>query len=438
LLVLFAVCTAEVPAESTHPTASLESTKTATSTVPATNAIAWKEFLAEVARANLDYAAQRYNVSLAQAAVAAAKEFPNPSLELSALRDTTFSGSERMPGALGVGVTQPFELGGKRRARQLIARQSHAAAAATLESFLQNLKLDAATAFAEALARAQTAAIRRQTTDYLADLVRAQRERVRVGDASEVDLLQTRVEEQQLQNERLAAESEAEVASLALSAFLGREHSQLRLIPQGSLELPARDFHLSQLLTGARERRPDLVALRHARDAAQSGIKLAKAQRVPDLDVGVGWIHSTKSENTIAPSPEFNSIGVAFSLPLPLWNRNRAGIATAQSATEQIQKQLEAAELKVEVQLRQNHAAYRSALERLAHLRTGILKDAETVLEARRFSYQRGQTTLHELLEAQRATAEVRLAYFEALSDAAKALIELERAAGLADVDFSP
>jgi hypothetical protein len=42
------------------------------------------------------------------------------------------------------------------------------------------------------------------------------------------------------------------------------------------------------------------------------------------------------------------------------------------------------------------------------------------------------------LLEAQRATAEVRLAYFEALSDAAKALIELERVAGLADVDFSP
>jgi outer membrane protein TolC len=234
----------------------------------------------------------------------------------------------------------------------------------------------------------------------------------------------------------LAAEAEADIASLALSGFLGRERGPTRLIPQGSLELAPRELEVARLLAGALEQRPDLVALRHARDAAQSGTRLAKAQRVPDVDVGVGWSHSTKSENTIAPSPEYNSLGITFSLPLPIWNRNRAGIAAAHHATEQAQKQLEAAELQTEVQLRQSHVAYHSALERVAQLRAGILKDAETVLEARRFSYQRGQTTLHELLEAQRAGAEVRLGYVEALSDAAKALIELERVAGLADIEF--
>ena len=53
-----------------------------TNSIPATNEITLDEFLNEVAAANLDYAAQRYNVDIAKAAVAIAKEFPNPNLNL--------------------------------------------------------------------------------------------------------------------------------------------------------------------------------------------------------------------------------------------------------------------------------------------------------------------------------------------------------------------
>jgi cobalt-zinc-cadmium efflux system outer membrane protein len=58
------------------------------------------------------------------------------------------------------------------------------------------------------------------------------------------------------------------------------------------------------------------------------------------------------------------------------------------------------------------------------------------VLEARRFSYQRGQTALLELLDAQRTANEVRSSYNNAVADQAKALIDLQRAAGLCDVQF--
>jgi len=406
-------------------------------------------FLSEVVAGNLDYAAQRYNVSLAEAAVAAAKEFPNPTLQFGGDRDMTYhgktgTGSDGQPAKLtqvetyGVGLTQPLELGGKRKYRILAARQGHTAAAATLKSFLLNLKLDATAAFADALAKTQTASQKRQAADYLTGLVEAQRHRVRVGDAGEVDLLQTRVEEQQVQDERLAAEAQAETAALALNGFLGRERGAERLIPRGSLEVPARQFDLPQLLTDALEKRPDLVALRHTRDAARTGIELAEAQRIPDVDVGLAWTHNgpVAINHPVDPTPSFEQLTLSFSLPLPLWNQNRAGIASARFAAIQVRKQLEAAELKAEVQLRQAHLAYRSALDRLARFRTGILQDAEAVLEARRFSYSRGQTTLLELLEAQRAATEVRTGYIEALTDAVRALIDLERAAGWADIEF--
>ena len=401
-----------------------------TNSVPGAKEITFGEFLNETASANLDYAAQRYNVSIAQAAIAASKEFQNPTLGLSAGRDVTHSGNERLPSTAGASLSQTIELGGKRKYRILGARQNYAAAAATLDDFLRSLKLDAAAAFAEALTLSRNAEQKRQSAGYLARLADAQRERFRAGDISQADMLQTQVEAQQFQNELLAAEAAAENAALALSGFLGRDRGQTRLSPKGNLDLPARDFEVSQLLAEALKKRPDLVALRHARDAAQSKIRQEKANRIPNVDVGPSWTHSTKSENSIAPSPEFDSVGLSLSFAIPLWNRNQAAIASAQFAADQAQKQLEAAELKVEVQIRQASSAYRGALERVHQYQSGILKDADALLAAKRFSYQRGQTALLELLDAQRTDNEVRSSYNEALADAAKSLVELQRAAG--------
>src|SRR5262249_47431069 len=154
------------------------------------------------------------------------------------------------------------------------------------------------------------------------------------------------------------------------------------------------EFDLSRLVVHALQDRPDLVALRHVRDAAQSRTLEEKANRIPNLDVGVDWTHNTSSQNPISPSPEFDSVGLSVSLPIPLWNRNRAAIASARAMAEQAQKQLEAAELKTEVQIRQGVSAYQSAVERVHHYQSGILKDAEAVLEAKRFSYQHGQSSL--------------------------------------------
>lgn len=404
--------------------------------LPLPHEITLAQFLNEVATANLEYAAQRYQVSLAQAAVAAAREFQNPSLQVFGGRDVTHGGRERMPNAGGAALTQTLELGGKRKYRIRGARQHYAATAATLDDFLRHLRLDAAAAFADALARSLNAEQTRQSAEDLRRLTETQRERFRVGDISRADLLQTQVEEQQFQNERLAAEAEAESASIALSAFLGRDCSEVRLIPQGELDGPGRDFEVSQLFAHALQSRPDLVALRHLRDAAQSKTREEKAHRLPDVDVGLGWQRNSSSENSIAPSSEFDFVGLTLSFPLPLWNRNQAAIASAQFTATQAQKQLEAVELKTEMQIRQALRMYRGAGERVLHYQSGILQDAHVVLEAKRFSYQRGQSPLLELLDAQRRTYEVRARYNDALADRAQALVELQRAAGLEDIEF--
>ncbi len=409
----------------------------------AAESLAWPEFIHEVLAANLDYAAARYNVDIAAADAAAAKLVPNPHLSLGGDRDLTFHnehaiGTDGQPALLrqvesrSVGLDQTIETGGKRKWRSLVAEQNRRSAAATLDDFLRNLKLDAASAFAAALA-AQAAVERlREVGTFLARLERAQQQRLAAGDIGKPDLTQTQLEEAQFQNDLAKAEADAETARLALATFLGRERGSADFEVLGTLERPLPEHNLSTVIPNALEQRPDLIAMRHARDAADSGIALAKAARVPDVDVSLSYIHNdgVALNHPIDPTPGFNQLALGFSLPLPLFDQGRQQIHKASAAAAQARDQLAAAELRAEVAIRTAEAQYQSARRRLERFRGGILKSADELLEARRFSYQRGAATLLELLEAQRSANVIRQDYAQALADAAQAQIEFERAAG--------
>ncbi len=420
---------------STNPAAPLADW-VVTNSVSATNGITFNDFLNEVAVANLDYAAQRYNVDIAKAAVAIAKEFPNPNLNLGDSRDLRFHGSQALPQPAGIDVDQPVEYFGKRKWRIRTADHAYRAAAATLEDFLRNLKLDASEAFVGALAAQRTLEQQRTATDYLNRLVAAQHHRFNAGDITETDLTQSRVDELQSQSDLLNAENDAQTAQLALSTFLGRNRGQTTFILHGKLEIEPQTFALPRLLSNALQNRQDLIALRHTRDSAQSGVRFAKASRVPDLDVGVNYTYMTGSDNLIAPAPHDSMLGLSLSFPLPLWNRNRAEIQTAQFTVAQAEKMLQSAELKAEVQVRQSFTACQIMQDRVKKFQNELLKGADDVLTAKRFSYEHGNSTLDDLLMAQRADNDVHQAYNDALAAAAKARIELDRAAGLWDIEF--
>ena len=426
---------------STNPAAPLASWLV-TNSIPATNEITLDEFLNEVAEANLDYAAQRYNVDIAKAAVAIAREFQNPTLNLGDSHELRFAGryvngvDQSEPEALNVGIAQTIPIGGKRKWGIRMATQNYHSAAATLDDFVRNLKLNASEAFVGALAAQRELEQQHKTTDYLRQLVAVQDHRFKAGDIGETDLTQSRVDELQSESDLLNAENDAQVAQLNLNNFLGRDRGQTTFILRGKLELEPRSFDLSQLIENALQTRPDLVALRHARDGAQSGVHLAKANRIPDPTVGVGYTYSTATENFVNPTPQMDYLGVSLSFPLPLWNRNKAEITTARSVAEQTQKQVESAELKAEVQVRESFNTYQLMQERVQKFQSETLKGADDVLAAKRFSYEHGNSTLDDLLMAQSADNDVHQAYNSALADAANALMELERAAGLWDVKF--
>ena len=395
-----------------------------------------EDYLDKVAASNLAYAAQRYNVTIAETVVAASRLFQNPVLQFGLAHDLTYYGRQELPGYYSYMASQTFEMGGKRTKRWLVARKNHAATSATLQSFLLNLRLDASAAYADAIAQGKVAMQYQRTSSLMHELLQAQEARQKAGDISDVDLLQTRVEVRQFEAELLNAQAQATNAELGLNAFLGPQFSSTRWYPVGTLDVTPQTTELYKLLFSAIKNRPDLTALRHLRDAALASINLEKAKRVPDISLGVGWIRNTSSYNDTNQQPIYNMGALNISMPLPIWNTNKTGIDAAVATASQAQMQLDDAEVKAGVAVRQAIALYGIAQERVQLYQKGVLKDADAALEKRILSYKRGGSTLLELLDARRKDNEVWLSFYSAQSDNARAVIELHRAAGIWIVHF--
>jgi cobalt-zinc-cadmium efflux system outer membrane protein len=394
----------------------------------------FRQYLQAVARGNLDLAAQRFNVSIAEAQIEVARIFPDPQLT-GGLGSVDVSG-QGSPTAVNLGLSQTIELGGKRGARISAAQFDHAGAQATLEDFFRTLRGEATDAFIESLHTRLVLTRKELTMKSLSRLVAVNEQRLRVGDIGEVALIQSRVEARKFQGEFFVASGEVKNADLALTLQLGVMPAGGPPTPTGELRLATRTFDAQALISSAQKTRPDVVARRRTLDATRARVGLAKANRWIDPTLGLFYSHNFPAGTLVFGTPDYDTLGASLTLPVPFSHVYRGELHAAGFAQTQAECQLRAAELKVEVDIRQALAKYQASLDRLKLYNSGLLTDAERVHEATLYNYSRGGATLLEVLEAQRTVDEVFLAYYDALADHAHGLVALELAAGTWDVDF--
>jgi outer membrane protein, heavy metal efflux system len=398
---------------------------------PGAGGMSYEEFLAQVGSANLELAAQRLNVPIAEAQIALARVFPEPVLSAGvASIDISKNGS---PTSYDVGLSQTIEIGGKRGSRVEVAKYEMAGAKSDLDDFFRTLRANATNDFVEALHTQLVLERKTQTQAAFARLVTVNAERLRAGDIGQVAYLQSRVEAQRFRAEVLAAEGDAENARLALGLRLG--NSAGAITPGGSLKIASHSFDAEMLVARARADRPDLASKRFALEVARAKVRLAHANRWEDLTLNLGYVYSAQASGAFA-QPAFSALNFGFSIPLPFARIYNGEVDASVAGTTQATLLLRQGELSVEIEVRRALASYQAAVRRVELFTGGVLSDADRVAEATFYSYQRGGATLLEVLDAQRTVNEVYLDYFDALSQHAKALVQVEQSAGLWDIQF--
>jgi outer membrane protein TolC len=196
------------------------------------------EFLAGVAANNLDLAAQRYNISIAQAQVVAAKVSPNPVFAGSFQADISHRDQAKV---YSEGFTEEIEVGGKRKFRVSVAQKNLLSVSATVDDFFRTLRGTAATAFVTALAGQLTVDEKRRAFEALDNLAKANEKRLSEGDLGEADADQARLAAKQAEGDLVVAQSAQSANLFALVQLLGKRAAAVPN-PSGSLIFPNRDY----------------------------------------------------------------------------------------------------------------------------------------------------------------------------------------------------
>ncbi|ROI01647.1 TolC family protein [Chryseobacterium sp. G0240] len=392
----------------------------------------FEEYLGLVGKKNLGYAFQKYNVSMAEASVQTAGMFPDPQLEL----ETTNNGVNKNMGYVyGTSIGWTLEMGGKRKARINLAKNQSELSKIQLQDFFRNLRADASLGYVEALKSKALLEVQQDSYKNILQLAKSDSIRYRLGTISLVTSKQSKLEAASLLNEVYQAESAEQQALTNLSVFLSDLKMTVREV-SGDFNAFNRDFNIDDLTIQALNERADLLAAKQNTQVAKSQISLEKANRAIDLGINAGAERHTEATNEIAPSPTVNAVKLGISIPLKFSNRRNAGLKIAEMAYSQAEIEYQQIEQGIRAEVMQAYQQYIATQKQVKQFHNGMLTEAKSILDGITYSYKRGESSILEVLNAQRTYNGIRRDYYQTLADNAAALIELERKAGIWDINF--
>ncbi len=412
----------------------LQSASAQNDTLFAKREIHYPEYLEAVGKGNLLYAAQKFNVDIAFAGIEIAKIFPNPQLYYGYFNN----GQTRMKTGYGysVNASTTIELGGKRKARIDLAKNGTELAKAQLEDFFRNLRADATIAYLYALLQQNSLRVLDNSYQSINRLAISDSIRFKLGSIMEIDAKQSRLQARYLLNGVIQAESNWKVSLANLNLLIGKKSIDTLLYPIGDFAMFDREFIYHDLITSALNNRADLLAALKNKNVAESALRLAKANRVIDLGIIMGSNNSSVVTNAVEPTPSLTSVYGGISLPLKFSNNYKGDLKIAQYNIDQADLQYQQIELQVETDVSRSYFNYLAKRKQVQQFQSGLLSEAKRVLDGKVYAYQRGKTSLLDVLNAQSTYNTIQADYFNTLFSYASALVELERAVGIWDINF--
>ena len=307
-------------------------------------------------------------------------------------------------------ATLPLELLYQRRIGLRAADARVDAAAADLVRARQSVALDAARAFYRVAEAQVVVAATGEVRDRLIELATYNAARVKEGRTAEADLIRTQVELDRLDASLTLAQIELTQARASLSLFLGRatiDADSVRVViddtpAPGAAATPTALPSLGALLTAARASRPDVIAAR-ARVAA-AGADAGSQRALTFRTVGATF----GSKRTAGVT----SMIAGFTLPLPVFDRNRGGVQQATALQRAAEAELVWADRQLAADVQAAFSSARSLAAQVARLGPTMLARAEESRRIALAAYQEGATTLLQVLDASRALADARQSWY--------------------------
>ncbi len=278
---------------------------------------------------NLDILAERYNIASGEALVEQARKWDNPTLitDQNVYADKGFfqhghdkNGAQQ--GQVFVQLQQLITTAGK-RARQIdLAKTNVNVADWQFRSVMRNLRAALLTDFYTTAKLQAVGQLYKENAMRLETLLKAQEIELAAGNIARkerlrVQALMVSLQQSIIENEQALADAQGELKTML--QLSGNTFVQ-PVLPETE---PANEptITLLQAVDSARHNNTNYRIEEYLSQYSQQNLRLQKALAVPDLTVG--------PEYDQASSYTPNYFGLTLSLPIPLWDRNRGNIKSA-------------------------------------------------------------------------------------------------------------
>ena len=343
-------------------------------------------------------------VLAAQAARSVAGLRPNPELNIQT-ENVAGSGDYRgfRSAETTAQVTLPLELGGKRPARVALANAQQDRAQIEQAVIAADLRLAVTQAYVTAVSAVERASVAQRQVAIAAEALRSAQVRVRAGRASPLEAQRAELAHLNAQATQEQAERLANVARANLGRLIGAPVAgalDLRWFETLAVAGPVDRAAVSDMLT-ARAAALDVAT-------ADAQVRLAGAQRVPDLQLFAGPRRLSGSNDT--------ALLMGINIPLQIFDNG--GAAQAQARAER--QRADATRRMTEIQLDQAIASADAEVanaETAARIASGpALAAAQEAARIARIGYREGKFGQIDLIEAERTLLDTRMAAIDALA----------------------
>jgi outer membrane protein, heavy metal efflux system len=370
----------------------------ATAQTPLTRSQALESAVSRGARV----AVARADTAVSRAELLVARAFPNPSLSASY--------SKSFPN-YHIVADIPIDLPMLRQLRVRAAQLGLEAANLRYTLARALIALDADTTYTQAVAARERLALSRRNaldSDSLLHMVERRRD---AGDASDMDVELARVNAGQQANVAAADSLTLVSALLDLQAVLGVASDTLEIAAVDSLSMPASVFvPVSAPGNPAPTTRQTLseAAASLTVESATLSARLQRRSLWSSPSISLGFEQGDPDQHGILPT-------FGLGIGLPLFDRNRGGVAQAEA--ERVRAQAELALAQVEARNQVAHATRlrANALAKVDRDRS-LVASADRVAAMSLTAYREGASALANVLEAQRSARDVRAQYIDDLS----------------------
>jgi len=356
----------------------------------------------------------------------------DPMLEVSPIGD----GPETATGSVGVmtGVSQRFPLGGKLAAAGRVAEAEVAGALAELEEQRLAVAADVRRAYWSYYRATRAIEVYRENRAILDQFASSAEAMYAAGRSPQQDVLRVSIDISELDADLTVLEQQSGTARAMLN--------QLMDLPVDS-DLPAPTaasldnltVELASLIREAMQNNPDLRQAGAAIDASHERARLAKLQRIPDLNVSFSY--NFVDDSGVSPLANGDDQWwVGFGINLPIWQdrleaaEREARLNALRSASQLAQKRNVIA-----FQIQEALIAAQTAHRRAELFRDAMIPQARQTLEASLSGYRAGTVDSLMVTDNRRRLLDFELMLHDSIAQLNRSLADLKQLVGSGDAN---